>query len=115
MGRGNRWKYIQQHKQLRMAEQKRLTTILGHLKASSAPSAAITSQRPPESGQRAYQFTKDESAKMLTPEQRAFYEENGFLVVKGLVSQENLDKYRERFRLVCTKELKVCGLSNIAG
>lgn len=33
---------------------------------------------------------------LLSREQRQFYEENGFLVVKGLVKQDELDKYARR-------------------
>jgi len=70
-----------------MAEQhRRLTTILGHLKASASLSgASTTNQRPPESLQKAYQFTKEGLAEVLSP----------------------LDKYRERFKKICTKEVKV--------
>uniref|UniRef100_S4RHR3 phytanoyl-CoA dioxygenase n=1 Tax=Petromyzon marinus TaxID=7757 RepID=S4RHR3_PETMA len=31
---------------------------------------------------------------ILTPEQRAFYEDNGFIAIKGLVADEDLERYR---------------------
>ena len=45
---------------------------------------------------------------LLSPGQRSFYEENGFLVVPALVSRDELDKYRERFVKICSGEVKVC-------
>ncbi len=86
--------------------EKRLSTILGHLKAAGpASSVSVQTSLPP--GRNAYRYTLGSSAETLTQEQRDFYEENGFLVVKGLVPIENLDQYRERFRQICTKEVEV--------
>lgn len=43
----------------------------------------------------ATQFTYTlESPSCLTYEQRKFYEENGFLLVRGLVSPEKLDRFK---------------------
>uniref|UniRef100_A0A3B5AVY5 Phytanoyl-CoA 2-hydroxylase n=1 Tax=Stegastes partitus TaxID=144197 RepID=A0A3B5AVY5_9TELE len=39
-----------------------------------------------------YSFDTD----LLTPEDRLFYEENGFLLVKNLVSEEDIDRFRIR-------------------
>lgn len=78
---------------------RRLGTILGHLKATPSPSNRESKR---------YRYSRDkESAGVLSPEQRDFYEQNGFLVVKGLVSRANLDVYKERFRQICTKEVHV--------
>ncbi|XP_078720741.1 phytanoyl-CoA dioxygenase, peroxisomal-like [Lampetra fluviatilis] len=41
-----------------------------------------------------WRYTLDNG--ILTPEQRAFYEDNGFIVIKGLVADEDLERYRER-------------------
>jgi len=41
-----------------------------------------------------YQYTLEDSRKKLTDEQRKFYEENGFLVIKKLVPLTELEKYR---------------------
>ncbi|KAG9489924.1 phytanoyl-CoA dioxygenase, peroxisomal [Eleutherodactylus coqui] len=47
---------------------------------------------------------------LLTTEQRQFYEENGFLVIKNLVSHKDIDKFREVFERVCKKELTAPGM-----
>ena len=52
-----------------------------------------------------YRYTLDNS--LLTPEQRAFYEEQGYLVVRGLVAPELLETFRERFQKICRREVKV--------
>ena len=44
---------------------------------------------------------------ILTPEQRRFYEDQGYLVIPRLVSEDDLDAYRERFLKLCRKEVKV--------
>ncbi|GCC36792.1 hypothetical protein chiPu_0015291 [Chiloscyllium punctatum] len=49
--------------------------------------------------------------RVLTPEQRQFYEENGFLLIKKLVSNENIELYREEFERICRREVEVPGLS----
>ena len=41
-----------------------------------------------------FQYSLDNA--ILTKDQRLFYEENGFLVVKGLVPSMNIEKYRQR-------------------
>ena len=83
--------------------QRRLDTILGHLKASSAAGGDVK-----------YRYSMDgESAGVLTREERQHYEDNGFLVVKGLVPLHDIDTYRERFRKICTKEVEVIDLSTM--
>nr|AFK11165.1 Phytanoyl-CoA dioxygenase, peroxisomal precursor [Callorhinchus milii] len=47
---------------------------------------------------------------ILSPQQRQFYEENGFLLIKNLVSEENLDLFRDEFEKICRKEFHVPGL-----
>ncbi|KAI3366476.1 hypothetical protein L3Q82_000607 [Scortum barcoo] len=47
---------------------------------------------------------------LLTPEQRLFYEENGFLLIKNLVSEEDIDRFRKEFERICRQEVKVPGL-----
>lgn len=48
---------------------------------------------------------------VLTLEQRKFYEENGFLVIKNLVSDANIERYRNQFERICRKEVKPLGLT----
>ena len=50
----------------------------------------------------AYQFTVDGSADdVLTPQQREFYEKNGFFVVKNTVNKEEMARWRTRFNEIC--------------
>ena len=52
-------------------------------------------------------YTTEGSQHILTADQRQFYEDNGFLVIRRLVSQDKLDTFYERFKQVCKKEVKV--------
>ncbi|ESO91731.1 hypothetical protein LOTGIDRAFT_202643 [Lottia gigantea] len=55
-----------------------------------------------------FQYTLDHTR--LTPEQRQFYEENGFLVIKKLVSPQKLKLYSDRFEAICRKQVQVPGM-----
>lgn len=90
-----------------MSSQRRLETLLGHLKGgravpqqASGVSAAARDSR--------YRYTLDTG--VLTEDQRAFYEDNGYLVIPRLVSQTHLDTYRERFGQICRGEVKSPGM-----
>ena len=48
---------------------------------------------------------------LLTQEQVDFYNTNGYLVVRNLVPQELLDKYRDRFTQICNGVVKVPGIT----
>lgn len=39
-----------------------------------------------------YRYTLDTS--FLSPEQRLFYEQNGFILIKDLVAEEDIDRFR---------------------
>ncbi|XP_059175872.1 phytanoyl-CoA dioxygenase, peroxisomal-like [Physella acuta] len=86
-----------------MAE--RLKILHGHITAGcnqlSASAGVNTSS--------AFKYTVDNSK--LTYEQRKFYEENGFLVIKKLVSPDKLKKFRERFADICKREVIVPGMT----
>ncbi|OWK03119.1 PHYH, partial [Cervus elaphus hippelaphus] len=43
--------------------------------------------------------------------QRKFYEENGFLVIKNLVSDADIQRFRNEFERICRGEVKPFGLS----
>ncbi|KAK2147464.1 hypothetical protein LSH36_551g00013 [Paralvinella palmiformis] len=73
--------------------------------ASSATSALQSSFTPSNS-----EFVYSRGG-ILTPEQRHFYEENGFLVIKKLVSEDKIDVYRERFQKICDGEIYVPGMT----
>lgn len=93
-----------------MAE--RLRTVFGHLsthKPFIIPSAvAATSASNIQAQTDRFKYTLD--SPLLTYEQRKFYEENGFLVIRKLVSKDKLDRYRERFEKICKKEVEVPGV-----
>lgn len=90
--------------------QKRLETLLGHLRGGQAAvSAHTTSSSVPR-----YRYTSESSAAVLSPGQRSFYEENGYLVIPALVSKEKLDAYRERFVKICNGETKVHVLQSVS-
>lgn len=44
---------------------------------------------------------------VFTQQQRIDYEKNGFVVVKGLISPEKLDKYKKRFQEICANKVNV--------
>ncbi|KFV71767.1 Phytanoyl-CoA dioxygenase, peroxisomal, partial [Struthio camelus australis] len=46
---------------------------------------------------------------VLTTEQRQFYEENGYLVIKKLVSDEDIERFRKEFVRICNKEVNLLG------
>ncbi|CAF4484401.1 unnamed protein product [Rotaria socialis] len=56
-----------------------------------------------------YRFTLENG--ILTKEQRDFYEKNGFIVIRNLVSLEALDRFRKRFQDVCTGKVDTFGMT----
>ncbi|XP_077329826.1 phytanoyl-CoA dioxygenase, peroxisomal [Lithobates pipiens] len=81
----------------------RLSVLQRHLTAVPVSGQVSTVSHPTS-----FQYTLDNN--LLTTEQRHFYEENGFLVVKNLVSHEDIDDFRAVFEKVCKKELTAPGL-----
>ncbi|TDG96877.1 hypothetical protein EPR50_G00233190 [Perca flavescens] len=87
----------------------RLRLMINHLDRSSATISAVpTYAQTFTSRPQTLRFTHDTD--LLTPEQRLFYEENGFLLIKNLVSEEDIDKFRMAFERICRQEVKVPGL-----
>ncbi|XP_033746117.1 phytanoyl-CoA dioxygenase, peroxisomal-like [Pecten maximus] len=91
-----------------MAE--RLNTIRNHLCHNRVPlpTTQVTSASLslPSS-----QFEYTLESPLLSKEQRAFYEKNGFLVIKGLVPKEDLERYRSQFEKICRDEVSVPGIT----
>jgi phytanoyl-CoA hydroxylase len=56
-----------------------------------------------------YKFTVDSGT--LTPAQREFYEQNGFIVMKNVVPKEKLAVYRKRFQDICTGAVSTFGMT----
>uniref|UniRef100_A0A673T9B6 Phytanoyl-CoA dioxygenase, peroxisomal n=1 Tax=Suricata suricatta TaxID=37032 RepID=A0A673T9B6_SURSU len=86
----------------------RLRTVLGHLGRPSAGAAIAhptsgavspTTSHPPQ-----FQYTLDND--VLSLEQRKFYEENGFLVIKNLVSDADITRFRNQFERICKENVK---------
>lgn len=42
---------------------------------------------------------------VITPEQKAFYEENGYLIVKGILNADEIEMYRKRAREIALGDL----------
>ncbi|XP_062862421.1 phytanoyl-CoA dioxygenase, peroxisomal [Trichomycterus rosablanca] len=93
---------------LRAAE--RLKVVLNHLDRSGATistsytSAQNLSYHQPE----VLQFTLDTD--LLSPEQRLAYERDGFILIKNLVHEEDIKRFREEFERICKGGVKVPGL-----
>ncbi|XP_053505733.1 phytanoyl-CoA dioxygenase, peroxisomal [Ictalurus furcatus] len=88
----------------------RLKVVLNHLDRSgvavrtSFTSARNLSHHHPE----ALQYTFDTD--VLSPEQRLAYEENGFILIKNLVSEEDINRFRKEFECICKGDVNIPGL-----
>lgn len=91
-----------------MAEksERRLQALLGHLRPASGPLVPGSVSGSGLDLAAGYRYTLSGNG-LLNEEQRAAYERDGFLVVRGLVGKEDLEKYRDRFRDICTGAVKV--------
>ncbi|XP_046534943.1 phytanoyl-CoA dioxygenase, peroxisomal isoform X2 [Equus quagga] len=90
----------------------RLRILLGQLGRCSAGAVIAhpisESVSPAGFHPQQFQYTQDNS--VLTLQQRKFYEENGFLVIKKLVSDADIERFRNEFERICRKEVKPMGL-----
>ncbi|XP_010864746.4 phytanoyl-CoA dioxygenase, peroxisomal isoform X1 [Esox lucius] len=87
----------------------RLRMMLNHLdRPSFCVASSTSSQHAAYYQPHSFRYTLDND--ILSPEQRLSYEENGFIVVKGLVSEEDINRFREMFERICRKEVKIPGL-----
>ncbi|XP_066525962.1 phytanoyl-CoA dioxygenase, peroxisomal [Hoplias malabaricus] len=88
----------------------RLKVVLNHLDHSSSDIrlSFTTSQNVSYHPTQALRYTLDTG--VLSPDQRLFYEANGFLLIKNLVSDEDIDKFRAEFERVSKGEVNVPGL-----
>ncbi|XP_003746989.1 phytanoyl-CoA dioxygenase, peroxisomal [Galendromus occidentalis] len=93
----------------------RLRTIVGHLKGGNMATAIKVLEDPalfqtygnPEPS---FRFTVDSADSLLTTEERHFYEENGYIVIRNLVDHQDIDKYAKRFEDIAHRRVKVPGL-----
>lgn len=51
-----------------------------------------------------FRYTTDKGC--LTLEQRKFYEENGYIVIKNFLKDEDIQKWKDRFLEYCDKKLQ---------
>ncbi|XP_054609828.1 phytanoyl-CoA dioxygenase, peroxisomal [Dunckerocampus dactyliophorus] len=86
----------------------RLRLLIGHLERSPAVVAALTSAETVSPYPQKLRYTLDND--LLTAEERLFYEQNGFFVVKNLVSDEDIDVFRKEFQRISQQEVNVPGL-----
>lgn len=92
----------------------RLKIVAGHLNVGQRPSvtSSICSGHLTSAlAQSDYAYTDSNAESVLTPEQRAFYEQNGFLVVKKVVPKKRLDEYRARFQDICSGKVSSFGMT----
>jgi len=85
----------------------RLKTVFGHLSCSSdgfLGANNVGAEASPSPNQ-SFKYTLD--GPMLSMQQRQFFEENGFIVIKKLVPLSNIEEYRSRFEQICKREVKV--------
>ncbi|XP_076688176.1 phytanoyl-CoA dioxygenase, peroxisomal-like isoform X1 [Callospermophilus lateralis] len=90
----------------------RLRIVLRHLGRPSAGALVATHTSgpiaPASFHPQQFQYTLDNN--VLSLEQRKFYEENGFLVIKNLVSDADIQRFRVEFEKICKNESKPAGL-----
>uniref|UniRef100_A0A8C0NEH0 Phytanoyl-CoA dioxygenase, peroxisomal n=1 Tax=Canis lupus familiaris TaxID=9615 RepID=A0A8C0NEH0_CANLF len=86
----------------------RLRVVLGHLGQTSARTgvAYSTSRAVSPNSFHPPQFQYTQHNAVLSLEQRKFYEENGFLVIKSLVSDADIQRFRDQFERICRGEVK---------
>ncbi|RNA28319.1 phytanoyl- peroxisomal [Brachionus plicatilis] len=51
------------------------------------------------------------SNSVLTKEQLENYDKKGFIVIKNLISNENLEKFRNRFQKICAEKIRSPGMT----
>ncbi|XP_078596481.1 phytanoyl-CoA dioxygenase, peroxisomal-like [Branchiostoma floridae x Branchiostoma japonicum] len=78
----------------------------GGLKVTAVPRSGGLSSVPTS-----HEFRYTVDGGVLTHQQRKFYEENGFLVIKNLISHDKIDVYRQYFEDICRGEVTVPGLT----
>nr|XP_021153912.1 phytanoyl-CoA dioxygenase, peroxisomal isoform X1 [Columba livia] len=71
---------------------------------TSIPTSAQVSAVP-QPGK--FRYTLDNN--VLTTEQRQFYEDNGYLLIKKLISDKDIERFRKEFIRICKKEVNPPG------
>jgi phytanoyl-CoA hydroxylase len=94
----------------------RVNVVMGHLLCNRSLAHQDIKFLPTYGGQAAvstptsqFRFTTDQS--ILSPEQRQFYEDNGFVVIKKCISPERLESFRQRFQDICSGKVSTYGMT----
>ncbi|GCB73201.1 hypothetical protein scyTo_0006668 [Scyliorhinus torazame] len=91
-----------------MAAVTRLKVVLQHLRPGIT-AFPTSGEVAAQASLRSLRYTLE--GRLLTPEQRQFYEENGFLLIKKLVSDEDIQLFRDEFERICRREIEVPGIT----
>ncbi|KAJ8245557.1 hypothetical protein GJAV_G00272010 [Gymnothorax javanicus] len=87
----------------------RLRMVLHHLEQSRVIASSPTSaQFASYHHNPTLRYTLDSD--VLTSDQRLFYEENGYILVKNLVSEEDINAFRREFERICKGDVRIPGL-----
>ncbi|KAM4569428.1 phytanoyl-CoA dioxygenase, peroxisomal [Odontesthes bonariensis] len=88
----------------------RVQLLSGHLGGSAAciSAEATHAQTTGHAHPQPLRYSYDTG--VLTPDQRVSYEENGFLLIRNLVSEEEIERFRKEFERICRQEVQVPGL-----
>jgi len=85
-----------------MIAKRRLNNLIAHFDSPPSHISSSGASSGPE-----LTLTVSDGGGLLTPEQRQFYEDNGYLLIKGLVPLPDLEKYKSRFVDYATGKLKI--------
>ena len=88
----------------------RLNIIKSHLAQSERNKLKNSNQPEQVNLDIKYLYTTNANG-ALSRNQRDFYEKNGFLLIKNLISPEKLDQYKARFQEICSKKVQVPGMT----
>ncbi|XP_026182624.1 phytanoyl-CoA dioxygenase, peroxisomal [Mastacembelus armatus] len=88
----------------------RLKMLVHHLDRSAAAIRTVPTSAQAFTYSRPQRLRYTLDTDLLTPEQRLFYEENGFILIKNLVSEEDINRFRSEFERICRQEEKCPGM-----
>jgi len=83
-----------------MTAEERARRVISHIKPSNTSGGFVG-----WGGK--YKYTCDETAdKVLTKEQRDFYEKNGYLIIRANMPHNDLDEWQQHFQLICEEKVE---------
>ena len=89
----------------------RLNVIKRHLSQSNANASKNSINELKKSLlDKSFKYT-NLSDGVMTNEQREEYERNGIIVVRKLLKDDQLDKYKSRFQKICSEKIQVPGMT----